>query len=259
VLAVSVCLTGLAAADSVGFSAAEGYDNGPLAGQPGSGSVWNVDANGGSNIFNVGLAWPAPHPDLVYIYISGVHGPSSEPTAGAYANKRMIPLSGAFEAGYSFHLNGQEKDYQQTNIALGQDSNANWGPYLGANKLSDASLAAWTDTGWTELVSGLQEAEWYNVEIVGNTATGEYDLTLYQEDLRSDTDPSQGRILQAYDINFRGNPTELAYVMLTNDGSGKDTGAYSHRYDDLYLTPEPASLGILAVGALAMLKRRRKR
>lgn len=99
IMAVLVCLAGAASGDYIGFSEGEGYASGALGGQPTSGGTWNCTNNGGSNVFAVGLAWPAPHPDLLWIELGGQHGPSTELTAAEYATKRMIPVTGTFSAG----------------------------------------------------------------------------------------------------------------------------------------------------------------
>ncbi len=261
-LVTLACFTASAGADYIGFSQAEGYDYGPLNGQPSSGGTWSCTSDCGSNIFNVWQSGSPPHMDsLLSIYISGQHGPSSELVTPDYATKRMIPVTEAFTAtftaAFTFSFNGQGDSDQQTSIALGQASDSGWGPYLGLNKTSATSLAAHDGAGWTELITGLAFT-WYDVEITGDIDTDLFDLTLYREDQRDAGDPSAGRLLQVYGLAFRDSPTELAYVMLTNEGSSKDTGAYSQLYDDLMLIPEPASLYVLAVGAMALIRRRRK-
>lgn len=254
-MCLTACIPAAGMADVVSFSTAEGYVVGPLHGQPGSGSTWNCTTNVPSSIFSVSQSAPAPHRDFLRIQISNEHGPSSEPVTPDYATKRMIPVAGTFEAFFTCRMNGQDDITEQTAIALGQSADSDWGPYFGFNKTGAASLAVYEGAGWTELVSGLDTSKWYDVEIVGSVGTGVFDVKIYDEAVH-DADPSLG-LLYDGTHSFRDSPTELGYVMLTNEGSGKDTGAGNHTYDDLHLIPEPATLALLAMAGLALIRRRR--
>ncbi len=255
-IAIGLAMATTASADCISFSAAEGYTSDYINGQPGTGSVWNSTANGSSTIFRVYQSYSAPHVDLLAINLSGEHGSSSEPVTPDYATKRMVPVTGTFSAGFSFRFGSQSHTYDTTSIALGQSADADWGPYFGLNKLSDSSLAIHDGSGWVELVNGL-ESGWYDVEVVGDIAAGTFDVKVYLEEDRSETDANLGLVYQGTDLAFRDSPSELAYVMLTNEGSGQDTGAYYHHYDDLYLVPAPATSVLLAMAGPALLWRKR--
>ena len=255
--ALSLGLALTASADAISFSAAEGYSSDYLAGQPGSGSVWSTTSNGSAYIFRVYQSFSAPHTDLLGINLSGEHGQSSEPVTPDYATKRMVPVTGTFSAGFTFRLNGQGQLYDTTSIALGQSADADWGPYFGMNKTNLKSLAIHDGSDWVELVADLDASDWYDVEVIGDIAAGTFDVKVYHEEDRSDTDANLGLVYQQTGLAFRDTPTELAYVMLTNEGSGQDTGAYLHHYDDLYLVPAPAASTILGLAGLALLRRKR--
>ncbi len=256
-MAVGLAMATTAAADSISFSAAEGYTSDYINGQPGSGSVWSSTANGSSTIFRVYQSFSAPHVDLLAISLSGEHGSSSEPVTPDYATKRMEPVTGTFSAGFSFKLNSQGQLYDNTSIALGQYADADWGPYFGLNKTNIKSLAIHDGTDWVELVADLDVSDWYNVEIVGNVAAGTFDVLVYHEADRNETDADLGLIYEGTNLAFRDSPSELAYVMLTNEGSGQDTGGYFHHYDDLYLVPAPATSVLLTLAGPMMLRRKR--
>jgi len=255
---VTVCLSGGVFAEEISFSVDEGYSASPLDGQPGPGG-WTAN----TVAFQVQQVWPTPHVDLLWVEIAHQHPQGNPgPVDPAYATKRMIPLTttlgGAFDAGFSFKMNGQDGTDQQTAIALGQASDSGWGPYFGLNKNTVASLAVHQGAGWTDLLTGLDPSKWYDVEISGDITTGLYDVKVYDEDLRNAGDPAAGLLLDQTGLSFRDSPTDLAYVMLTNEGSMKDTSVAGQLYDDLVLTPEPATMAVLAFGGLVALRRRRR-
>jgi len=250
---VTTCLAGIASADPISFSAAEGYSIGPLDGQPGVGS-WSCTSNVSNSIFTVSLFAMAPHQDLLRVEISNEHGPSTEPVTPDYATKRMVPVTGAFEAVFSCRLNGQALTTDQSAIALGQTADSGWGPYFGLNKTSARSLAVYEGDDWTELVADLNASAWYDVEVTGDVGTGQFSVKVYDEGPHN-ANPSLGLLYEGTH-SFRDSPTALTYVMLTNEGSGKDTSGGNHTYDDLDLTPEPSSLCVLAIGAIVRLRRR---
>ncbi len=255
-LVVLVALSGLSHAAMVGFSPVEGYTTDNLQGQPGSGSVWNCTENNSLYIFRVKTETTNAHTDYLNIALSYVHGTGDDNIID-YATKRMEPVTGSFSAGYCFYYTAYAHNIgDETCIALGQSNDSNWGVYLGANKTSAGSLAYHDGNGWNEIVTGLRTQKWYSVIINGNTDTGLFDLTIYQEDLMDNQNATAGLLAEAIGLSFRDNPDTLAYVMLTNLGSTQDTGGYNHLYDDLYLIPEPATLTIFGVGALLILRRR---
>jgi len=253
---MAVCVVGNVMAAPISFSAAEGYTIGGLDGQPGSGSTWSCTANVPTSIFSVSQSAPAPHQDFLRIQISNEHGTSSELVTPDYATKRMIPVTSTFEAFFTCRMNGRDDATDQTAIALGQTADSGWGPYFGFNKTGAASLAVHEGTGWTELVSGLDASKWYDVEISGDVGTGLFNVKIYDEAVHN-ANPALG-LLYDDTHSFRDSPTELAYVMLTNEGSGQDTGAGSHTYDDLDLIPEPTTMGLLGLGLAGIVGRRKR-
>jgi hypothetical protein len=68
---------------------------------------------------------------------------------------------------------------------------------------------------------------------------------------------SQGYVNQTFDMTPFANQTVRLQFLVHQDGFGDDT---SMRVDDVTFTPvpEPASMAALGVGALALLRRRRK-
>ncbi len=255
----ALCLTGITHAATIGFSTAEGYIDGALQGQPGGvGSNWSVTENNSYSIMNVQHTSSAEHPDRINITLSRVHGVGDNNIID-YAAKRMTPVSGEFTAGFNFYNSAYANDVgDETCIALGQSADSGWGAYLGLNKTSKGSLAYHNGADWIEIVTGLTTAKWYSVLIDGDVTAGLFDLTIYREELMDSQDLSAGRLASETDLDFRDNPDSLAYVMLTNEGSSEDTGAYSHLYDDLHLVPEPTTLILLGLGGLAQLRRRKR-
>ena len=253
------CLVATAPADSIGFTAAEGYVAQYLAGQPGTGSVWECTTNNSPSIFTVYQATnpTEPHDDYLKVNLSVEPG-SGDATTVDYATREMTPVTGQFAAGFSVYYSSDAEDVgDETCIALGQEKDSGWGVYLGMNKLAAGSMAYHNGSEWVTIATGLADLQWYDVEIVGDVAAGACEVAIYREDQRVAGDPASGRVADPMTVSFRDAPTSLAYVMMTNDGSTQDIGAFSHRYDDLALTPEPATLCLLAMGGIALLRRKR--
>ena len=242
----------------VGFSPGEGYVPGLLADQPGAGG-WACTTNNSPSILTVVQGSSDDHPDYMKVNLSIEHGVSPAMATVDYATKRMVPVTGVFSAGFTVRYSYLADDPEdETCIALGQDANSGWGVYLGMNKTGERTMAYHNGTDWVQIASGIADPKWYDVEILGDVAAGTFDIKVYDEEKREELDPlDDGLVAELTGLPFRDNPTSLAYVMITNDGSSKDTGAYNHSYDDLYLVPEPASLGLMCLGALALLRRRK--
>jgi hypothetical protein len=66
----------------------------------------------------------------------------------------------------------------------------------------------------------------------------------------------EGKALGTGQLRVRGNDIQGADV-LTHQGMGDDTASFDGATTSITVVPEPATLGLLGVGALALLRRRR--
>ena len=247
-----------ALATPIGFSAAEGYAPGDLDGQPNTGQDWSCTTNNTYNIFNVVHGTNA-HADYLSINLSAEHGVMPNMATVDYATMQTETITGEFTASFSIYFSLYADDLtDETVIALGQSADSDWGVYLGMNKTSGNSMAYHNGTEWVEISTGLSQGIWFDVEIVGDVDTGLFSILIYDEELRSAVDPLAGLIADVSSLEFRDDPTELNYVMLSNEGSSQDTGAYHHLYDDLGVemtgatVPEPGTILMLIAGAAGM-------
>lgn len=255
VCAVVLCVSMISAAsaDTIGFSPEEGYVAGNLAGQPSiGGSVWETtNATSFFTVYQGAGFGGGDHANSLKVNLSN----HTNPPEYDYASKRMVPIAGQFTAGFSIYYSLYADDVgDETCIALGQHKDSDWGIYLGMNKTSNNSMAYHNGSEWTQITNGLSYRKWYDVEISGDVATGLFDIDIYLEENTS-------LVGSATDLTFRDAPSELAYVMLTNEGSTEDGGAYHHYYDDLHLNPVPipGAAWLLGSGLLGLIGLKRKR
>lgn len=96
--------------------------------------------------------------------------------------------------------------------------------------------------------AGLRSIGWHNLKIVLSTDDGNsLDLDFYVDNVLAEREHNIGTAtsLRSYDV--------------IRMGSGLSNGAANAYFDNMYLevVPEPASLGVIALGGIALLRRRR--
>jgi len=116
-----------------------------------------------------------------------------------------------------------------------------------------------TVDGSTILMAGLVREQWYNVWIIADNTTDTFDLYVGTATGPGTGTPTQapiGAALIADDLAFNFSTTSALTGGMFVAPAATD-GQSSRTYiDDIYWVPEPATLVLLSLGSLALLKRK---
>ncbi len=239
----------------IGFEESEGYVNGALYHQPDE-YGWQGEQIAYFKVADHGYPnYDSDH--LLRVHAALTDGSPEHPYR--YAWKRLVPVSGLVQVSYTF-LMATGNEAHRSVIAFGKTSDSGWGPYMGLNAEGDErTLKHFDGSVWHPIATGIYTglpAAFYDVFLDIDLNNNTLDAVV-----RIHEDGSLFASVSGLPLcsNPGDVPDELAYVMVSNEGTNRPGGAqYYHFYDNLDYVPEPASLTLFGLAGLAILRRRRR-
>ena len=143
---------------------------------------------------------------------------------------------------------GMQNANRKLQIALNTADTTGFGPYF----QFVGGMTGWyimqynNGATWIDIVpqNYLGTDIWHHARVLGNTDTDVYDL--YLDNMSTS---------YATGLPFASDVSDLDYLYVAGAGSGLPVRTM--RFDDISVVPEPATLGLLLLGGLALLRRRR--
>jgi len=243
-----------AQAGFIGFEESEGYINGALYHQPDEfGWQGEQDFNYFNVVDHIYTGYDSDH--LLRVLAAAADGSPERPYR--YDWKRLVPMSGQVQVSYTFLMASGDAEHCSV-IALGETSDSGWGPYIGMNADGgERTLKHFDGSVWHTIATGIETglpATFYDVFLDIDLDNNTLDAVVRKY--------ADGSLFASVSLTLCSNladvPNELAYIMVSNEGTNYGGAQHFHFYDNLTYIPEPASLTLFGLTGLAILRRRRR-
>ena len=247
---ISVMAMSLGSANAALFETDfESYSGGPVAGQDGW-AGWNgpnayIDDSTNPDSYMRGYQW---------LGVSAVGRNTQAVYRPFAAQTGQVRMEALYSGGSS------ESSWRSISLRDGSSDNAAIAALVGTSKHYGEGTPedpreplwfAYNDEGrvWDYTVLGFVKEDVYKIVIDANVATQTYDAMVYAYDIS--TGVTGALTVSWTGLSFGNTVTEISRVYVQSWDSGS-------RWDNFNITPEPATLAVLALGGLAALLRRKR-